>query len=78
MEAIILAGGMGTRLKPCVENLPKPLAPIDGKPFLRYLLDFLYVNGVNRAIISTGYLAEAIEEFIKEEKAIYGEMVARA
>ncbi len=64
MEAIILAGGMGTRLKPCVENLPKPLAPIDGKPFLRYLLDYLYVNGVHRAIISTGYKAETVEEFI--------------
>lgn len=64
MEAVILAGGLGTRLRPCVDNLPKPLAPIDGKPFLRYLLDFLYVNGVNRAIISTGYLAEAVEEFI--------------
>lgn len=64
MEAIILAGGMGTRLKPCVENLPKPLAPIDGKPFLRYILDYLYVNGVHRAIISTGYKAEAIEEYI--------------
>ncbi len=64
MEAIILAGGLGTRLKPCVENLPKPLAPIGGKPFLRYLLDYLYVNGVHRAIISTGYKAETVEEFI--------------
>ena len=64
MEAIILAGGMGTRLKPCIENLPKPLAPIGGKPFLRYLLDYLYVNGVHRAIISTGYKAEIVEEYI--------------
>ena len=64
MEAIILAGGLGTRLKPCIDNLPKPLAPIDGKPFLRYLLDYLYVNGVHRAIISTGYKAETVEEFI--------------
>lgn len=64
MEAIILAGGLGTRLKPCVENLPKPLAPIGDRPFLRYLLDYLYVNGVHRAIISTGYKAETVEEFI--------------
>lgn len=64
MEAIILAGGFGTRLKPCVDNLPKPLAPIGGKPFLHYLLDYLYANGVHRAIISTGYLAEYIEETI--------------
>ena len=64
MEAIILAGGFGTRLRPCVDNLPKPLAPIGGKPFLHYLLDYLYANGIHRAIISTGYMAEYIEETI--------------
>lgn len=64
MEAIVLAGGFGTRLKPCVDNLPKPLAPIGGRPFLHYLLDYLYVNGIHRAIISTGYMAEYIEETI--------------
>lgn len=64
MEAIVLAGGFGTRLKPCIENLPKPLAPIGGKPFLHYLLDYLYANGVHRAIISTGYMAEYLEETI--------------
>ena len=64
MEAIVLAGGFGTRLKPCVENLPKPLAPVGGRPFLEYLLDYLYINGVHRAIISTGYMADKIEEAI--------------
>lgn len=60
MEAIVLAGGFGTRLRPCVENLPKPLAPVCGRPFLLYLLDYLYVNGVHRAIISTGYMADEV------------------
>lgn len=64
MEAIILAGGFGTRLKPCVEDLPKPLAPVGGRPFLEYLLDYLYINGVHRTVISTGYMAEKIEEAI--------------
>ncbi len=64
MEAIILAGGFGTRLRPCVEDLPKPLAPVGGRPFLEYLLDYLYANGVHRAIISTGYMAEKIEAAI--------------
>lgn len=64
MEAIILAGGFGTRLRDCVENLPKPLAPIDGKPFLKYILDYLYVNGIHRAIISTGYMAETVKKSI--------------
>jgi D-glycero-alpha-D-manno-heptose 1-phosphate guanylyltransferase len=72
MEAIILAGGFGTRLKPCVEDLPKPLAPIGGRPFLAYLLDYLEANGVKRVIISTGYMAEKIEHTIG---AGYGGMV---
>lgn len=67
MEAIILAGGFGTRLKPCVEDLPKPLAPIGGRPFLAYLLDYLVANGVCRVIISTGYMAEKIEQAIGTE-----------
>ncbi len=62
MEAIILAGGFGTRLKPCVDDLPKPIAPVGGRPFLAYLLDYLAANGVCRAIISTGYMAEKIEQ----------------
>lgn len=60
MEAIVLAGGFGTRLRPCVENLPKPLAPVCGRPFLSYLLDYLYANGVHRAVISTGYMADEV------------------
>ncbi len=64
MEAIVLAGGFGTRLRECVSDIPKPLAPIDGTPFIFYLLDYLYANGVHRVIVSTGYLAEKIEESI--------------
>lgn len=64
MEAIILAGGFGTRLRPCVNDLPKPLAPVGDRPFLEYLLDYLYVNGVHRAVISTGYMADKIEAAI--------------
>lgn len=64
MEAVVLAGGFGTRLKSCIDNIPKPLAPINGKPFLYYLLDYLYANGIHRVVISTGYLAEKIEEAI--------------
>ncbi|MBR2869533.1 MAG: D-glycero-beta-D-manno-heptose 1,7-bisphosphate 7-phosphatase [Clostridia bacterium] len=64
MEAIILAGGFGTRLSGCVSDLPKPLAPVGGRPFLHYILDYLYVNGVHRAVISTGYMAEKIENTI--------------
>lgn len=58
MEAVVLAGGFGTRLRPCVKDLPKPLAPVCGKPFIFYVLDYLYANGVRRAVISTGYMAD--------------------
>lgn len=64
MEAVVLAGGFGTRLKGCIDNIPKPLAPINGKPFLFYLLDYLYANGIHRVIISTGYLSEKVEDAI--------------
>lgn len=64
MEAIVLAGGFGTRLRECLDDIPKPLAPIDGTPFINYILDHLYANGVHRAIISTGYLAETVENSI--------------
>lgn len=60
MEAIILAGGLGTRLKDTVPDLPKPLAPIAGRPFLCFLLDTLARQGITRAILSVGYCHEAI------------------
>lgn len=59
-EAIILAGGLGTRLRSVVSDLPKPLAPVAGRPFLAYLLDCLVAQGVRRAVLSVGYRREAI------------------
>lgn len=60
MEAIILAGGLGTRLKQVVRDVPKSMALVNGRPFLEYLLDFLMLGGINRAILSVGYMHEAI------------------
>jgi D-glycero-alpha-D-manno-heptose 1-phosphate guanylyltransferase len=60
MEAIILAGGLGTRLSKVVPNIPKPMAPIAGKPFLEILLTKLTQKGFNRVILSLGYKAEMI------------------
>ena len=60
LEAIILAGGFGARLKEVVPDLPKPMAPISGKPFLAYLLDGLAKKGFKRVILSVGYMAEKI------------------
>jgi D-glycero-alpha-D-manno-heptose 1-phosphate guanylyltransferase len=61
-EAIILAGGFGTRLKSVVNDLPKPMAPVNGKPFLDYLLDYVVHAGIRKVVLSTGYLAEKIED----------------
>lgn len=55
MEVIILAGGLGTRLQAAVPDLPKPMAPIAGRPFLSWLLDYLGKQGVRHAILSVGY-----------------------
>lgn len=64
-EAIILAGGLGTRLRSAVPDLPKCMAPVAGKPFLYYVIAYLQQAGVDRFIFSLGYLHEVIEAFIK-------------
>ncbi len=60
MEAIILAGGFGTRLKSIVPDVPKPMAPIAGRPFLEILLNFLARKGFCRVILSLGYMADKV------------------
>ena len=66
MEAIILAGGLGTRLRSRLTDLPKAMAPIAGRPFLEYLLDRLVAAGANRVILSVGHLRHVILERIPE------------
>lgn len=61
-EAIILAGGLGTRIRSVVPDLPKVLAEVSGRPFIEYLLDLLIKNGINRVIIAAGYKNEMILE----------------
>ncbi len=61
LECILLAGGFGTRLRSVVTEVPKPMAPIRGRPFLEFQLDHFAVHGFRRAILSTGYMAEKIE-----------------
>ncbi len=63
-EAIVLAGGLGTRLRSVVPELPKPLAPVAGRPFLAWLLDQMAAAGLRRVILATGYRADQIEQAI--------------
>jgi D-glycero-alpha-D-manno-heptose 1-phosphate guanylyltransferase len=63
-EAIILVGGLGTRLRPVVADLPKPLAPVAGQPFLAWLLDACAHAGLRRIILATGYRSGQVEHAI--------------
>lgn len=63
MEAVILAGGFGTRLQKVVHDVPKPMAPVAGKPFLSYLLDQLDRQGCTHAVLAVGYKREVIQNY---------------
>lgn len=62
-EAIILAGGLGTRLKGVISDIPKPMAPVANQPFLKYILAYLKAQGIERIILSVGYKYEVIQDF---------------
>ena len=64
-QAVILCGGLGTRLRPYTDNMPKPMIPCDGKPFLWHIMQQLYEQGISQFILLTGYLSEQIEEYFE-------------
>jgi D-glycero-alpha-D-manno-heptose 1-phosphate guanylyltransferase len=66
-EAILLAGGLGTRLKEIVPDLPKTMAPVAGQPFLKYVIRYFLSQGIEKFIFSLGHKHEIIEEFLKNE-----------
>ena len=68
-EAIILAGGLGTRLRSVVPELPKCMAPVNGKPFITYVIDHLLQQGINRFVLSLGYRHDIISRFIESNYA---------
>lgn len=65
-EAIVLAGGLGTRLRSAVPDLPKCMAPVAGMPFLHYVISFYRQQGIDRFIFSLGYRHEIIEKWLQE------------
>src|SRR5437868_5048686 len=66
-EAIILAGGLGTRLRSVVSDLPKCMAPVAGRPFLTHVIRYLLSQGIEKFIFSLGYKHEVIEEFLNDQ-----------
>ena len=63
MKALFLAGGMGSRLKPLTDELPKPMVPIMNKPLLERSMENLRACGFNEIVISTGYMPQYIEQY---------------
>jgi histidinol-phosphate phosphatase family protein len=61
-QAVILAGGQGTRLRPLTNSTPKPMIKVQGKPFLEYIITMLKENGISEILLLTGYLHEKIEK----------------
>jgi len=64
-KAIILAGGLGTRLRPYTLLLPKPMLPVGPKPILEHIIEWLSGNKISDIVISTGYLGRMIEEYFR-------------
>lgn len=69
-EAIILAGGLGTRLRTAVPDLPKCMAPVAGRPFLSYVIDYYSTQGIQEFIFSLGYMHETIEAYLDDHYSL--------
>ena len=61
-QAVIIAGGKGTRLAPFTQNLPKPMIPVNGRPFLEYLVELLKENGITEIVMLVAYLSDKIKD----------------
>jgi len=71
-SCIILAGGLGTRLRGSIGDIPKCMAPIAGKPFLHYLFKYLEAQGVGQVTLSLGYRAEVVLDWLQKETRTFG------
>ena len=74
MQALVLAGGQGTRLRPLTYTTPKPVMPLAGRPFLAFMLDWLRGHGVSEAILSCGFMSDGVRAVLGD---VYGGMRLR-
>ena len=66
MKAVILAGGLGTRLQPYTNSLPKPMLPLDKKPILEHLIDWVKKNGLTEIVLCVSYKRKKIQDYFKD------------
>lgn len=67
MKAIVLCGGLGTRLKSVIKDIPKPMVPINNKPFLEFIFTYLKKQKIDEIILAVSYKYEIIQEYFKDE-----------
>lgn len=67
ISAVVLAGGFGTRVKHLLGDLPKPMAPVNGKPFVEWIVRYLAAQKIHNVVLSTGYLAETVEKHFQSQ-----------
>jgi len=67
VKAIVLAGGLGTRLASVIGDIPKPMAPVGSRPFLEYLLDYLTEQRIEEVVLAVSYKWETIQEYFRDE-----------
>ena len=68
MKAVILAGGLGTRLRPLTDNKPKPMLPVGEKPILEHLVNWVKNNGIKSIVLCVSYLRKSIEDYFQDGK----------
>src|SRR5215208_5179558 len=72
MQAVVLVGGQGTRLRPLTYDIPKSLVPLRNRPFIGYMLDFLRGAGLDGAVLSLGYLPDPIQAYLCDKQDLVG------
>lgn len=75
LQAVVLCGGKGERLRPLTQDLPKPLVPIKGKPLLGHIVEHIQKYGIRKIIATVGYKADKVEKYLKDELKIRAEIV---
>ena len=71
MQAVVLVGGQGSRLRPITYDVPKAIVPLRNRPFIGYMVDFLRAGGVDRAVLSMGYLPDPIQRYFESRDDLW-------